>query len=339
MKATTDPQSGYCSETKTFHSLRPSVPLPPESLPLSFPSFALSLLLRHSPPSPSTPAFIFPSSISLSFSDFLSLSSSLSVSLRVRLRLSKGDVAFILSPLRLEIPVLLFSLLEIGAVLTPSNPLSSPSDISRQIRLSRPKIAFATSSTAASLPPDLPVVLIDSDDFRSMFVGGGGGGGGGGGSESAADRGDPAIRYGGDSVLLRDHREIQGGGDPPPELHRDGRRVQGTGGGDGGGDDAFGASVSHDGVVPLFERDRVRGDDGDGGGREVRGRGGGGGGGGTWGNGFGGGADGFGGVGEGSGGGGDCCGLGVASEGFCWRSSAFEGGSGAVRKAVPPRAD
>ncbi|KAK1289951.1 4-coumarate--CoA ligase-like 7 [Acorus calamus] len=177
MKATTDPQSGYCSETKTFHSLRPSVPLPPESLPLSFPSFALSLLLRHSPPSPSTPAFIFLSSISLSFSDFLSLSSSLSVSLRVRLRLSKGDVAFILSPLRLEIPVLLFSLLEIGAVLTPSNPLSSPSDISRQIRLSRPKIAFATSSTAASLPPDLPVVLIDSDDFRSMFVGGGGGGG------------------------------------------------------------------------------------------------------------------------------------------------------------------
>ncbi|KAK1266804.1 4-coumarate--CoA ligase-like 7 [Acorus gramineus] len=178
MKATRDPQSGYCSETKTFHSLRPIVPLPPESLPLSFPSFALSLL-RHSPPSPSTPAFIFTSSKSipksLSFPDFLSLSNSLSASLRLRLRLSKGDVAFLLSPLRLEIPVLSFSLLHIGAVLSPSNPLSSPSDISRQIRLSRPKIAFATSSTAASLPPDLPVVLIDSDHFRSMFIGGGGG--------------------------------------------------------------------------------------------------------------------------------------------------------------------
>ncbi|KAK1314057.1 4-coumarate--CoA ligase-like 7 [Acorus calamus] len=180
MKATTDPQSGYCSETKTFHSLRPIVPLPPESQPLSFPSFALSLLRHSPPPSPSTLAFIFPSSISisksLSFPDFLSLTKSLSVSLRLRLRLSKGDVAFILSPLRLEIPVLLFSLLEIGAVLSPSNPLSSPSDISRQIRLSRPKIAFATSSTAASLPPDLPVVLIDSDDFRWMFIDRGGGG-------------------------------------------------------------------------------------------------------------------------------------------------------------------
>ncbi|KAK1266805.1 4-coumarate--CoA ligase-like 7 [Acorus gramineus] len=172
-KKRTDPQSGYCAETKTFHSLRPSVPLPPESQPLSFPSFALSLL-RHQPPSPSTPAFIFPSSISkslsLSFSDFLSLSNSLSLSLRVRLRLSKGDVAFLLSPLRLEIPVLSFSLLQIGVVLSPSNPLSSPSEISRQIRLSRPTIAFATSSTAASLPPDLPVVLIDSDHFQSMFI-------------------------------------------------------------------------------------------------------------------------------------------------------------------------
>ncbi|KAK1266803.1 4-coumarate--CoA ligase-like 5 [Acorus gramineus] len=67
-----------------------------------------------------------------------------------------GDVAFLLSPLRLEIPVLSFSLLQIGAVLTPSNPLSSPSEISRQISLSRPKIAFATSSTAASLPPTSP---------------------------------------------------------------------------------------------------------------------------------------------------------------------------------------
>ncbi|KAK1325739.1 4-coumarate--CoA ligase-like 3 [Acorus calamus] len=34
-----------------------------------------------------------------------------------------------------------------------------------------PTIAFAASSTAASLPPDLPVDLIDSDDFQSMFIG------------------------------------------------------------------------------------------------------------------------------------------------------------------------
>ncbi|KAL2529979.1 4-coumarate--CoA ligase [Forsythia ovata] len=43
------PRSGYCPQTKIFHSLRPPVPLPPPSQPLSIISYTLSLI--HSPTS------------------------------------------------------------------------------------------------------------------------------------------------------------------------------------------------------------------------------------------------------------------------------------------------
>ncbi|KAK3439789.1 hypothetical protein EUGRSUZ_B00137 [Eucalyptus grandis] len=42
--STVDPSSGYCSATKTFHSLRPPAPLPPPSQPFSVFHYALSLL-------------------------------------------------------------------------------------------------------------------------------------------------------------------------------------------------------------------------------------------------------------------------------------------------------
>ncbi|MBA0559243.1 hypothetical protein Golob_016218 [Gossypium lobatum] len=39
-----DPTTGFCSQTRTFHSLRPEVPLPPPYQPLSLPQYTLSLL-------------------------------------------------------------------------------------------------------------------------------------------------------------------------------------------------------------------------------------------------------------------------------------------------------
>ncbi|PPD67102.1 hypothetical protein GOBAR_DD36018 [Gossypium barbadense] len=39
-----DPATGFCSQTRTFHSLRPKVPLPPPYQPLSLPQYTLSLL-------------------------------------------------------------------------------------------------------------------------------------------------------------------------------------------------------------------------------------------------------------------------------------------------------
>ncbi|RWR96891.1 4-coumarate--CoA ligase-like protein 9 [Cinnamomum micranthum f. kanehirae] len=54
-------------------------------------------------------------------------------------------------------------------VVSPSNPASSASEVSRQIQLSSPVIAFATSSTSHKLPSSLPTLLLDSPLFLSLF--------------------------------------------------------------------------------------------------------------------------------------------------------------------------
>ncbi|KAK1270383.1 4-coumarate--CoA ligase-like 7 [Acorus gramineus] len=169
----TDLKSGYSYETKTFHSLRPPVPLPPLILPLSASSHAASLLRLRPPPLLSA-AFIDSSTgLRLSFPDFLFQSQTLASSLRSDLGLSKGDVALILAaaPSRLEIPVLRFALLSIGVVAAPVAPICTDSEIARVVRLGNPKIAFATSATAYKLPGTLitSAVLVDSDRFRTLI--------------------------------------------------------------------------------------------------------------------------------------------------------------------------
>ncbi|XP_058092482.1 4-coumarate--CoA ligase-like 9 [Magnolia sinica] len=72
-------------------------------------------------------------------------------------------------PPSLHIPVLYFSLLSIGVVVSPSNPASTPPEISRQIHLSRPVITFAASASAPKLPPSLPTIFLDSPLFLSMI--------------------------------------------------------------------------------------------------------------------------------------------------------------------------
>ncbi|KAG9447215.1 hypothetical protein H6P81_013343 [Aristolochia fimbriata] len=171
-----DPRSGFDSRTKIFHSLRPSVPLPPLHLPLSSADHAISLLCPSTAatPPPDKPAFINSTTgLSLSFSDFLSRVRNLASAIHASTSLSKGDVAFILAPTSLQIPVLYFSLLSLGIVISPANPVSTAAEISRQLNLSRPKIAFATPAVASNLPSDLHVILLDSPDFHSMMLGAG----------------------------------------------------------------------------------------------------------------------------------------------------------------------
>ncbi|KAJ4794542.1 4-coumarate--CoA ligase-like 4 [Rhynchospora pubera] len=160
-----DPRSGFCSETKTFHSLSPPVPLPSPSLPLSFPSFVFSFLPS---PLPSHPAYIDPATgFSLSFPDLLSQVHSLTTHLHSRI--SKGDVVLVLSPAGLTVPVLYFALLSLGAVVSPANPVSTSHEISRLVSISKPSLAFVTSSTSHKLPPELPFILLDSSDFKSFL--------------------------------------------------------------------------------------------------------------------------------------------------------------------------
>ncbi|KAH7680860.1 Acyl-CoA synthetase protein [Dioscorea alata] len=167
-----NPRSGYSLATKTFHSLRPPVPLPPVSQPLSFAFYAVSLLPN---PFPSNPALIDGSTgVSLSYPDLVSQVYTLASSLHSHLGISKGHVAFILSPSCLEIPILYLSLLSLGAIITPANPAATPSELSRLIDLAGPTHYFATSSSSSKLPLHVTPILIDSPLFRSFLKSGSG---------------------------------------------------------------------------------------------------------------------------------------------------------------------
>ncbi|XP_022954925.1 4-coumarate--CoA ligase-like 9 [Cucurbita moschata] len=165
-----DPRSGFCPQTKIFHSLRPPLSLPPISQPLTVVGHALSIL-RSSPPPVNTTALVdFDSGDSISYGIFLCQIRNLAFNLRTVFSLSKGQVAFILSPTSLRVPVLYFALLSLGVVVSPANPIGSESEIAYQVRLCKPDIAFVTSSTASKLSR-VPVstVLIDSMQFLSMM--------------------------------------------------------------------------------------------------------------------------------------------------------------------------
>lgn len=166
-----DPKSGYCSETGTFHSLRPPVNLPPATAPLSAASYALSIQSTSSWSVQTSALINSATGDRLSYSDFHNKVRTLSASLQTIIGLKRSSTAFILSPTSINIPILYFSLLSIGVVISPANPVSTPSEISRQIKLSKPVIAFATSETCNKLPKlRYRTILIDSPEFESMMT-------------------------------------------------------------------------------------------------------------------------------------------------------------------------
>ncbi|KAI3935006.1 hypothetical protein MKW98_009925 [Papaver atlanticum] len=172
-----DPKSGFCSETKIYHSLLPPAPLPPSTSSLSISDYVLSLLQKQYTSSTSD---FYPERVTaiidsetgdrVSYSDFLSNIKSLSHSLKL-IGLSKGDTAFILLPATSQIPILYLALLSIGVIVSPSNPTNTATEISHQLKLCKPAIAFGTSETAHKLPSGLRynTILLDSPDFHSMM--------------------------------------------------------------------------------------------------------------------------------------------------------------------------
>ncbi|XP_078434219.1 AMP-dependent synthetase and ligase family protein [Wolffia australiana] len=168
--APVDPKNGFCAATGVFHSLRPPLELPPLTKPHSVTSHIFSALSSNPPP-PSKPAIINASkdNASISYGELFSFVGRLAGNLRSRLGLSKGDVAFILSPPSLDVPVLYLALLSIGVIVTPSNPASTPEEIARQFELVRPAIAFTTAEEARKLPRTAAYVLLGSTQFRSFL--------------------------------------------------------------------------------------------------------------------------------------------------------------------------
>ncbi|CAI0381079.1 unnamed protein product [Linum tenue] len=163
-----DAMSGFCPETKIYHSLRSPVPLPQETAPLSVTDYVFSLI--NSFPSPPTVSALVDGDTGrrISSSQLISRTESLASSLRRELGLRKGDAAYILAPNSVNIPILYLSLLSLGVVLSPANPASSEREILHQLQLSKPRIAFATSAVAHKIPPTIKIVLLDSLEFESL---------------------------------------------------------------------------------------------------------------------------------------------------------------------------
>ncbi|KAG5035725.1 hypothetical protein JHK87_010635 [Glycine soja] len=165
---TIDPNSGFCSHSRTFHTLRPNVPLPPPSHPLSLTDYAFSLL----PAAATTTSALIDAATDrhLSYSLLLRQVQSLASSLQSLTPLSKGHVALILTPSSLHVPVLYFSLLSLGVTIAPANPLSSLSELTHIVKLAKPAIAFSTSNAAKNIPSlKFGTILLDSPFFLSML--------------------------------------------------------------------------------------------------------------------------------------------------------------------------
>ncbi|KAL6848130.1 hypothetical protein ACP4OV_022258 [Aristida adscensionis] len=168
-----DPRSGFCRSTRTFRSLRPPLPLPPDGAPVSFPSFAFS---RLPSPLPARPAFVDASGgAALSFPALLARVRSLAAALRGALGLAKGDVALVLAPPSLDVPVLFLAVMSVGGIVSPVNPLSTAADVARAVGLCNPSVVFATAATVGKVPTGLDgklcVVLLDSPQFQSFLEG------------------------------------------------------------------------------------------------------------------------------------------------------------------------
>ncbi|ERN13643.1 hypothetical protein AMTR_s00049p00101240 [Amborella trichopoda] len=158
-----DPKSGFCRDNNTFYSLRPTPNLPP----LGLTSYIFSLIPN---PPLSSPALVDASAKShLSYGDLRSLVSSISFSLQSEFAIQKDDVVLILSPPSIYVPIIYLSFLSLGAIISPSNPVSTKSEIEHQIQISKPVLIFSHSSTAHKIPAQNRVILIDSHKFHRLI--------------------------------------------------------------------------------------------------------------------------------------------------------------------------
>ncbi|KAL9674267.1 hypothetical protein QQ045_030537 [Rhodiola kirilowii] len=167
-----DPRSGFNPKTKIFRSLRPEIPYPPQSQPLSITDYVFSLLPK-SPVGSSlekTDALINATTGQrLTYAKLISQVDALSAHLQRVTPLRRGDSAFVLAPTSLEVPVVYLALMKLGVIVSPANPLSTESEVAHEIELCKPRIGFTISPLAKKIPTlELGTVLIDSKEFASV---------------------------------------------------------------------------------------------------------------------------------------------------------------------------
>ncbi|KAM0003614.1 putative AMP-dependent synthetase/ligase, ANL domain-containing protein [Helianthus debilis subsp. tardiflorus] len=136
-------QNGFCSKTLTFHSLRPPSFLPPQATHLSVTDFIFSLLNTTT----TTAGSLIDATTRhrIPYTDVKLFVRNLAAALRQPpVSLTKGNCAFIISHNSSYLPILFLSLFSVGVTVSPANPASSISEISRQIRICKPAVIFAT---------------------------------------------------------------------------------------------------------------------------------------------------------------------------------------------------
>lgn len=85
------------------------------------------------------------------FPAFLSKLRVLAAVLRSRVRLTHGDVVFVLAPTGIHVAVLYYTLMPVGAVVSPANPSLTAAEVSRLLALSDPTAVAGTRGKAISV--------------------------------------------------------------------------------------------------------------------------------------------------------------------------------------------
>lgn len=141
ISSTRDSESGFCSLTGIYYSKweSPNIPTTPS---LSLPSFLLSQL---SPRHLKKPAYIDSvSGKSLTYQELRSLSIGIASTLRSSFGIKKGDIVLVVSSNSIHFPLLILSIMSMGAIFTTANPLYSTQELHCQIQDSNPVLVFTT---------------------------------------------------------------------------------------------------------------------------------------------------------------------------------------------------
>ncbi|OVA02300.1 AMP-dependent synthetase/ligase [Macleaya cordata] len=134
-------ESGFCSSSGIYYSKWGSLHLP-ETPSLSLPSFLLSQL---SPQHLQKPAFIDSTTgKSITYGDLQSLSITIANTLHSSCGVKKGDVVLVVSSNSIHFPLLVLSIMSIGAIFTTANPLYTTQELQTQIQNSNPVLVFTT---------------------------------------------------------------------------------------------------------------------------------------------------------------------------------------------------
>ncbi|KFK44167.1 hypothetical protein AALP_AA1G223400 [Arabis alpina] len=163
--ASVDSRTGFCNSNSTFYSQRKPIPLPPNPS-LDVTTFISSQAHRG------RIAFIDASTgENLTFFDLWTAVASVADCLS-DMGIRKGHVILLLSPNSILFPVVCLSVMSLGAIITTTNPLNTPGEISKQINDSKPVLVFTTNQllpkiVAATGSKKLPVVIMDEERVES----------------------------------------------------------------------------------------------------------------------------------------------------------------------------